>query len=71
MLIDRGQILKNAIKAEGLTEKQFAEKIGVSLTRLGVAIHRNDFSMDMVKKISAYFGSDWSFLAKESKYVRG
>lgn len=65
MLITRGQILKQAIKAEGLTEKQFAEEIGVSMTRLGVAIHRNDFSDDMVERITNFFGNDWSFLQKE------
>lgn len=65
MLITRGQILKQAIKAEGLTEKQFAEAIGVSMTRLGVAIHRNDFSDDMIEKITNFFGNDWSFLQKE------
>lgn len=65
MLITRGQILKQAIKAEGLTEKQFAEVIGVSMTRLGVAIHRNDFSDDMIEKITNFFGNDWSFLQKE------
>lgn len=65
MLITRGQILKQAIKAEGLTEKQFAEAIGVSMTRLGVAIHRNDFSDDMIERITNFFGNDWSFLQKE------
>lgn len=66
MLIARGQILKQAIKAEGLTEKQFAEAIGVSTTRLGVAIHRNDFSDDLIEKITNFFGNDWSFLQKEA-----
>lgn len=65
MLIERGQMLKNAIKAEEITQEEFASRIGVSVNTLRSAICRNDFSDFLTKKISDYFGSDWSFLQKE------
>lgn len=70
MLIGSGEILRQAIKAEGISQAEFCRRIGVAQQQLNKAMHRNDFSSELIGKISDYFGVDMSYLQRESVWHR-
>ena len=58
------------IASEGITQTEFSKRIGVSVTQLTSAIQRNDFSNELIDKITKYFGVDMTFLQRESGNYR-
>lgn len=70
MLIESGKILKQVIKSEGLTQTEFCRRIGINKKQLNKAIAINDFSDDLIGRISGYFGVDMSYLQVEKLGIK-